>query len=153
MHKNKTQPDRKRWLVAFTVIPLLSTQLALAADQPVSLTITAFDPLNGGGKLWSASTHDKTIAASVDKMIDKLPPAPSGPMHCPMDDGSYYVVDVGYANDSHSECKIQRTGCSFVNFTDKNRGARWAATAASLYKTIESLKPAGSQTFKRPFTH
>jgi len=141
------------WLLAFAVIALLSGQIAFAADQPVSLSVTAFDPLNGKGKLWSASTQDKAIVASVDSDINQLPPAPSGRMHCPMDDGSYYLVDVGYANDSHSECKIQRTGCSLVSFTDKNRSARWAATASGLYKTIESLKPAGSPTFKRPFTH
>jgi hypothetical protein len=153
MPNNKIQHHNKKWLLVFTFIGFLSGQMALAIEQPVSLTVTAYDPLNGGGKLWSASTNDKRIVASLDSMINELPPAPSGPMHCPMDDGSYYMLNFGDSSDSHSECKLQRTGCSFLTFTDKTRSARWAATAANLYKEIESLKPSGSHTFKRQFTH
>lgn len=145
-----TRRKKTAWLLAAGFIAFLSGLVALAADQPVSLTVTAFDPLNGVGKLWSASTQDKTTVASVDSMINELPPAPGGPMHCPMDDGSYYLLDFGYANDSHLQCKIQRTGCRIVSFTATNRGARWAAAAARLYKRLESLKPAGSPTFKLP---
>jgi hypothetical protein len=149
MASNATKHKMKASLLI--IATLISGQMALAATLPVSLKVTAFDPLNGKGKLWSATSHDKKIIEKVDSILSELRAPPPGVYHGPMDDGSYYMLDIGYENDSHSECKVQRTGMRIVSFTDKSphNGVR-SGWAPGLVKELEKMRPPGSPTFKIP---
>jgi hypothetical protein len=153
MANNATKHTKKARLLVCIIATLISGQMALAATQPVSLKVTAFDPLNGKGKLWSATTHEEKTIERVDSILNELRAPPPGRYHGPMDDGSYYMIDIGYENNSHSECKVQRTGLRIVSFTDESRrnGLR-SGWAPGLTKELEKMRPPGSPTFKIPVT-
>jgi hypothetical protein len=82
-----------------------------------------------------------TDSVELSKLVDELnalPPAPTGTMYCPLDDGSYYLIVVRYLNGGDITIKAT-SGCEVVYLVPSNRAVAWAATTPGFYPLLAGL--------------
>jgi hypothetical protein len=72
---------------------------------------------------------DPRTLENLATALDSLPPFPPGTISCPLDDGSYYLVQLNYIVGGNASLKINARGCQGVYLDASTKPIAWALPA------------------------
>lgn len=126
------------------VLPVVGDTNRFIPDHPTAADVDQYGGLNDTPALGlKKHVHitDQAALQGLASQLDSLPPFPTGTMFCPMDDGSYYLVDFTYGADSVDyPMKVGARGCQGVYIFGLDRAGAWAgATSPDIVDTLASL--------------
>jgi hypothetical protein len=111
-----------------SVLPVFAADDGFIRTGATSADIKQFGGLNDNPPLsLRKSVHitDQIAVAQVVKELGLLPPYPTDTFHCPMNDGSYYAIDLHYAAGGDTTLKVDAEGCQAVYMDDSKRPIAW----------------------------
>ena len=86
----------------------------------------------------SVGISDPAVATSLLTQLNDLPPFAAG-LHCPMDDGSYFVLIFTYVDGTKVTVRVEATGCEMVFAGDSTQPVAWAEPSANFLVSLEGL--------------
>ena len=134
------------WLAAIGMMAISCTQSAASAglvrEGATSVLVQQYGGLNDQpplGLVASIHVSDSSQISQLARELNTLPPYPSGTMHCPMDDGSYFAMVFSYGDGTSTTVKVEATGCQGVYVGGSKQPVAWTATSPALLETLRGL--------------
>jgi hypothetical protein len=133
-------------LAAIAIMAISCTQTVASAGLvrggATSLLIQQYGGLNDQpplGLLASIQVRDSTQISQLVHELNTLPAYPSGTMHCPMDDGSYFALAFSFGDGTSTMVKVEARGCQGVYVGGSKQPVAWPATSPALLETLRGL--------------
>jgi hypothetical protein len=115
----------------------------LVLGTPNAVTVARYGPTAGFPPRAPERVVTETSSATVARLVtdaNSLPLFPSGTIHCPFDDGSYYQVGFSYADGDSRTLHVQRRGCQGVGFAERpDYLVAWLARDPRLLNDLDAL--------------
>lgn len=139
--------DSEGSCAAYVASLTILTPGAQVRDGATSALIQQFGGLNDKPPLGLKASVHVSDAVVISKLVHELNflPAFPGGIHCPMDDGSYFVLVFTYTDGTDTTVKVEASGCGEVYVGGSTEPAAWTATSPALFDTLRGLlahKPA-----------
>jgi hypothetical protein len=124
-------------------LPVLAREDQFIRKHPVSADIKQYGGLNDNPPLGlrkAIHITDSTALENLAMQLDSLPPYPTGIFNCPLDDGSYYLIDLNYAVGGDTSLKINAKGCQAVYVGESKKPVAWTLQApTSIFGLLAEL--------------
>lgn len=120
----------------------LQTRASIVPGVPTTVMIAQYAGLNANPPFRlqaSIRIADPVAVTRIAMEINALPPAPTYALHCPSDDGSYYLVTFEYSNGTHVALNISSAGCLYVTRNGSTLPVAWAGLSPGLFPYLNQL--------------
>ena len=133
-------------LAAIGIMAISCTQSAesagLVRDGATTVVIQQYGGLNDRpplGLLASIHVSDSSQISQLVHELNALPAYPSGTIHCPLDDGSYFAMVFSYGDGTSTMVKVGARGCQGVYVGGSKQPVAWAVKSPELFDTLRRL--------------
>ncbi len=120
-------------------LPVYLPNDLLVRKGPTSADIEHYGGLNDNPPLAlrkSIRVTDPNALGQLVQELNPLPPFPRDLLPCPVNDGSYYRIDLHYMAGGDATIKVDATGCQAVYLGETKQAAAWAANAHGLFTLL-----------------
>jgi hypothetical protein len=124
------------------VLPLYVFDEHLVRQGPINADIGHYGGVNDNPPLaLRKSIHitDPNALRRLGLELSGLQSAPGDAVSCPMDDGSYYLIQLRYSSGSDATIRLQATGCQLLFLGGSTQAAAWGANAPGLFALLADL--------------
>jgi hypothetical protein len=128
------------------VLPVYGPDDLLVRKGPTSADIEHYGGRNDNPPLALRKSIRVTDPNALGQLVQELNPLPPFPtpfprdlLPCPMNDGSYYLIDLHYLAGGDATIKVDATGCQAVYLGETKQAAAWAANAPGLFTLLGGL--------------
>jgi len=155
-------PTPANWAVTVTVASAgASAPAARVRADPTSADVLQFGGLNDVPPLSLKKSAHITDTAQLNplvRLLNNLPPFPSSPINCPMDDSSHFELNFQYSDRTAESVRLDETGCEGLYLNGSPKAEAWAASSPGVDSAIAGLldggganvSPSGSQAADLP---
>jgi hypothetical protein len=87
----------------------------------------------------SVQISDPAVVSKLVHDLNALPAFPDALMFCPLDDGSYFALELAYADGTSTGVKVEAAGCGGVYIGGSSHAAAWTATTPAFDESLKGL--------------